>query len=494
MDLFRISDFGFPAGGQSTETSKNHIGGLGPPKRTHFGTWLATCCDLNATVQIEQKTGGLEVRLRVSGLGRFCTAGFLAVWLTFWAVGEGFVLWFLGVGTWALVTGNPPGHGHAPLSLGAALPVGLFLLFWLALWTLGGLGAGLELLRLLFGRDRFLANPAELLVVHSCGFFRRTYRAGPDTLRRFYLLPSRKAVIVETRQGGIELTRLGTEAERDQLAKSLNAYFAFRAEPSAEGVLPACWREGLSPEHDKILMPEPGKRRRAALLMWILFGLVSSAAVYVISAAMAQPTLWGIAVVLVALASAIGWGALWLGLGRNEWKLENSRLVLQRRFGTNCRRVFEAVALELLENNSRDGEPWYELAGVAKDAPAATDLRNSGKHRRVIHRTIGDPTEPRNFALWLSHRCNRPFLDLTTPESKRNKMSDLLIIPSSRPRLACPPRRLQTLFGSHPGPAETPPISALPYPPPWPGHRSPSYTDSPALEMSDTPGPHSHTP
>src|SRR5262249_9593115 len=48
--------------------------------------------------------------------------------------------------------------------------------FWLTLWTFGGIAAGRELLRLLFGRDRFLVNYDGLEVEQSFGLFRLVKR------------------------------------------------------------------------------------------------------------------------------------------------------------------------------------------------------------------------------------------------------------------------------------------------------------------------------
>jgi len=86
--------------------------------------------------------GGLEATLRPPGMQRFTGAGFLTVWLTFWAFGEVFVIWILATGAWALFTGQPPGPGRSLLETGPALTLGLFLLCWLAFWTFGGVMAG----------------------------------------------------------------------------------------------------------------------------------------------------------------------------------------------------------------------------------------------------------------------------------------------------------------------------------------------------------------
>src|SRR5580765_1157950 len=124
----------------------------------------------------ETSASGSVFELKVQGFGRFIGAAFLATWLAGWAAGEAFALSILAFGGWSLVTGRPPGVGHQPVTLIAALPVGLFLLIWLFFWTIGGIAAGRELLRLLYGRDRFVIRQGDLEVEHSYGLFRSIER------------------------------------------------------------------------------------------------------------------------------------------------------------------------------------------------------------------------------------------------------------------------------------------------------------------------------
>ena|SRR5437879_893267 len=96
-------------------------------------------------MKLERTAAGLEAQLRSAGIGRFFGATFLAVWLVGWAVGEAFALWMLVVGGCSLLTGQPPEVGREPIRPELALPVGSFLLFWLTLWTFGGVMAVREL-------------------------------------------------------------------------------------------------------------------------------------------------------------------------------------------------------------------------------------------------------------------------------------------------------------------------------------------------------------
>jgi hypothetical protein len=358
-------------------------------------------------------------------MGRFFSAAFLGFWLAGWTVGEGFAFWMLGRGARSLLTGEPLGAGHKSLGLEAALPVGLFLLFWLTLWTLGGVMAGRELLRLLFGRDRILMGHDTIEIEHSFGLFRWRDTLKRADLRRFYRRPGSVALCVETARGTTELTRLGTPAERAELERTLNAEFHLAAQPAPAGTLPRGWCEVLSLERDPVLVKDPAVRQKQAWTIWIVCVFLALIPLYLLSAARQRPDLLAPVIFFVALAAAAGWEAIWLSFGRNEWRLDKGRLVLQRRFGQNRTPRFEAASLELVEDNSGDNGSSYLLTAVAAGAPARTRSHSVGQHRRTIHSQSDDPTGPRNFGLWLSQRCRLPFADLTTADAKAKELEAL---------------------------------------------------------------------
>ena len=376
-------------------------------------------------MKLERTGAGLETQLRITGLCRFGGVAFLALWLAGWAVGEGFVCWILGRGAWSLLTGQPLGAGQKTLEFTAALPIGLFLVFWLILWTIGGVAAGRELLRLLFGRDILLARHDGLEIKHCCGVFRSQKRLPREEIRRFYRVSTSAPLCVETVSGTTILTSLGTPAERAELEQALNAEFGLESHPPAVGALPKGWCEALSLERDAVLVKDPVVRRKQARTAWIICATLSVVPLYLLTAARDRPDLLGAVVFFIALASAVGSGAVWLSFGRYEWRLDKGRLLLQRRFGANRTPRFEAASLELVEDNSGEGGPTYLLTAVAVGAPARASSHNAGKHRRTIYSKSDDPTEPRNFGLWLSQRCQFPFVDLTTTEAKAKDLEAL---------------------------------------------------------------------
>jgi hypothetical protein len=361
---------------------------------------------------------GLTVELKVKGFGRFIGAGFLTCWLAGWAVGETVAISVLAVGAWSIVTKRPPGVGHDPVSLMAALPIGLFLLVWLTFWTFGGIAAGRELLQLLFGRDRFTVQHDGLVIEHSLGLFRSVVRLSRNEIRRFYPTSAGAALSVETARGTKVLTRLGTRAERAELEETLNREFNIPPQPALAGALPKGWCEELSLERDPVLVKDPAIRRKQARTAWIVFALLSSLWLYFLASGRARSDYLSGIIVLLILSAGVGWGAFWLSHVRDEWRLKKGRLVLQRRFGQNRKERFEAVTLELVEDRSGD-DPSFELQAAAVGAAPLTGLRRTPtRHRRIIHSQSDGPTEPRNLGLWLSERCQVPFADLTTAEAK----------------------------------------------------------------------------
>src|SRR5262249_21562250 len=375
---------------------------------------------------LERTASGLEMQLRATGIVRFLLAGFLSFWLTGWAGGEAFALWMLGGGAGSLPTTGPSSGGHhQPLSVGLAVAVGVFLLFWLTLWTFGGIAAGRELLRLLFGRDRFLVNYDGLDVEQSFGLFRLVKRFPREQIRRFFRTTPFAPLSVETTAGTTVLTRLGTAVERSELEEALNAEFHVEPQPASIGALPKGWCEALSLEDDPVLVKDPAIRSKQARVAWIIFACLSVIPLYLIAANRNRPDLLAGIIFSIAITSAVGWGAIWLSFGRKEWRLQKGRLVLQKRFGQNRTEQFEAVSLELIEDNSGEDGPSYLLMAVAAGAPPRTRSHSAGQHRRVIYSKTDAPTEPRNFGVWVSERCQIPFADQTTAEAKTNELEAL---------------------------------------------------------------------
>jgi hypothetical protein len=354
---------------------------------------------------MERTMEGLEARLKSRGAGRWGGAGFLGVWLAFWTVGEGFVLWILIAGGWALATGRPLGSGNEPLQLAPAVLTGVFLICWLAFWTFGGLMAWHEFFRLLWSADRLVGRSDGLVVARQVGPFTKRRFLPLGTLRGFFRIEAHTSVNANTTDGVVELTRNGTPAEQDKLIA------AFVAELRLPGVdlppiLPSGWREVRAFEGDDVLVKDPAARRTAARVMWLIALPLVWSALTVIGEAREYPGYAVPAALLAAVAGLALWGAGRLTWARDEWRLERGRIARQRRFGSRRREVFSGNSLRLTESTDSDGDRWFRL-----------DLRGDNRTQRLQH-VMNDPTEPRQLGRWLAARTGVPFIDDATPEQR----------------------------------------------------------------------------
>ncbi|WP_414662492.1 hypothetical protein [Horticoccus sp. 23ND18S-11] len=368
---------------------------------------------------------GLEATLKSSGVGRFGGAAFLSVWLTFWVAGEAVVAWILIRGAWSLMTGEPPGVGRAPLETAPALAVGLFMLTWLAFWTLGGVLAGRELLSLLFGRDRFVVRPDALEIEYHFGLFRTLKSFRRDHVRRFYRVPARDILSVDTTRGTVELTRRGTGGDLERLAAALNEAFSIGPLAPDAGALPGEWWELVSPEGDSLVLKSPAVRARVAMVVWMIFLPLALVAGYILNASLAQSSLRSLGAIVGVVAGLVGFGAYRLTYYRSEWVLGPGALTLQQRAHGRVRRQFEATALQLIEERDSEGDHWYRLYAVTTLSAGAVSPAEARKRGREIMSRIGDPTEARNFAHWLVPRCALSFHDGTTETAKAGETARL---------------------------------------------------------------------
>jgi hypothetical protein len=112
---------------------------------------------------------GRQVRLKPRGAGRFFASGFLIFWLCGWAAGEVLALWVLVRGAISLITGEALGSEGGPVAPGPAIAVGVFMVVWLTLWTIGGICAIRELLKMLWAEDRISTASGLLSVSRRLG-------------------------------------------------------------------------------------------------------------------------------------------------------------------------------------------------------------------------------------------------------------------------------------------------------------------------------------
>ncbi|MFA6958442.1 MAG: hypothetical protein WC538_21455 [Thermoanaerobaculia bacterium] len=168
-------------------------------------------------MQVDEGAGTVHLVFRPSGRARFIAIAFLAFWLCGWRAGEWFALRLIVCSLHdkegnqlARLLGHPAGW----------LVAGLVLL-WFVFWTIGGLGAGYELLRMLAGRDALTVAQDEYVVwrgVGPLGVERRFWR---DEVRDLYVSRGSHSLIIEAGGG----RHVVTSAVRPEERAALEARF-----------------------------------------------------------------------------------------------------------------------------------------------------------------------------------------------------------------------------------------------------------------------------
>lgn len=361
------------------------------------------------------------VTLRPHGSGRFFSASILGLWLIGWLAGECFGLWLLGNALVALISGSDSGPVH--LKQGPAVAVGGFVLLWLTIWTIGGLGAMTEFFRLICGEDRVSGENGGLSLQRSRGPFHSRREIPREKLRRL-VLTGRGALAAETTTGFVELSRLGTLEERQAALQSLKAELKLPEIDSAAlaATLPRGWEEVITPEGERAVVPDRAARLRTARIVGAIAAALAWGTVAVLDQVAKKPPVLVPAIQLALATLAATIAAVWLGWGRMEWRPGSGVVTQRRRFGSGVRDVFQARGFELLLANDRSGNvEWYALDAVAdpSDASAPSVMTPlPGKKRKRITSAARDPMIPRQLGAYLARAGNVPFVDRTTPEAR----------------------------------------------------------------------------
>lgn len=362
---------------------------------------------------LDRTEQGLESRLSPQGFGRFGTAAFLFIWLLIWAAGEFAAASLLGWGGWLLATGRPPGPERAPLELAPSLCMGLFLLAWLLFWSLGGILAGREFLRMLFGWERLIAHEGGVFFQRSYGLFRRRRNWGRERLRRFFLTSDHRNLALELDDDLVELSDLGSVRDRLEVVNAFNVELSLDPQPAKRGWLPRGWEEMVSREEALVLVQSPVARQRFGIALWALFLLAATVTAVTIRAALQTNNLTGLAVVVGLATAGLAWAAFHVSATRLEWGLSEGCLLRQKRVLGRVGPPETLRALHLLSGKDSDGDLWHTLVAVEGTEPTSPKQIAETVAMRTLSGRAGDPTELRNFGLYLSTRCGIPYFDHT---------------------------------------------------------------------------------
>src|SRR5207249_1207916 len=162
-------------------------------------------------------------------------------------------------------TGVAPGPGGVALDLGPSVPVGAFLVLWLTLWTVGGVAAIANLLKLLWGEDRIEVASGRLTVTWARGPFRSGRAFERDAIRRIELAGRDDHLSLAMARERVVLSGLGSRSERIAGAGVLRAALGVSEDPpAATAGVPPPWEEIITPEGERALVLSPATRRQQA--------------------------------------------------------------------------------------------------------------------------------------------------------------------------------------------------------------------------------------
>jgi hypothetical protein len=376
------------------------------------------------TAQVEETPEGTRVTLRPQGAARWLSVGFLALWLVGWAAGEVFALGMLGgivaraLG-WVTARGIPTG--------GAGLGLAIFLLFWSAVWTIGGLASLSTAARTGWGVDVFTIGRYGWKLRQGIGPWGGVRRFEAGRVTRVALQRRTHALIAEVDGKSVTLTQFGTEADRCALCERLRAAAGLqeadgtgaattrRGSRSAPRAVPDGYRLETLRDGTECVTRSAGRRVAGAGLMLglALFwnGIVS---VFVLAGAgvlrvkveglpgaAMEVGRWGYWLFLtpfIAVGLGLIAGFVWAAIGREEWRLGAGQLEIRRLIlGREWSRTYADGMLVLTVQTDSDGDDTWRLM---LEAPGTED-RLAG----------GDPAALRALGVFLSERTGWTFRD-----------------------------------------------------------------------------------
>jgi hypothetical protein len=341
---------------------------------------------------------GSTASFRNSGVARFFGAAFLACWLTGWAFGEALALYFLFmlgrsvVGSIAGVSWPVPGGEW--IAGGAAGFAFLFIIVWLTLWTVGGVAAITEFLRLLSGEDRVDVQGTAIEVTRRAGPFRRVRTFDRSAIRRLRLRPKDNAVMIETATSTEEITKYGSIEERRELAEWLQQRLALSADARSldPGSAPRGWTMRTEGGWTILNHMDVRTRRIGAGIVWFITLLMG--AIWVGSITNASRSGAAIALMLTVLLAAC---AIWVSWSEREWLVRSGQLTSRVKFLAWAReRSFQSGRLHVDVSTDSDGDRHYKL-----------EVRDSQGARKITSE-MNDDANVVELGRWLAARTGFP--------------------------------------------------------------------------------------
>jgi hypothetical protein len=339
--------------------------------------------------------------LHSTGLARYFDAAFMLLWLVFWVAGEVVAMVLVG----ALCASAISAALGRPLALasrvaptdGSVTIFLLFLLFWLSLWTLGGFAAITHLLRRLAGRDSITIVGDGLLLTRRAGPFERRRRIALTSILRVRLRSFSQEVVLDTREGTVAVSDLGTADERlavhRWLALSLVLPDAEESRRREREISPS--GRDVETRGFSTIVSYPTRRARIILarVSWAIVAIASLGWIGALRRSAESVTTGELAAAGLTLLVAAG--ALWLTGARTEWILAPGEFRIRRSFFSRTVRAASfhpPASLKVEHYRDSDGDDRYTL--VVQD----------GNRRRVLASALNDPYELGALAEWVAAR------------------------------------------------------------------------------------------
>jgi len=351
--------------------------------------------------------GRWTASFRPGRIARFFGTGILGLWLCGWLAGEilavGIVLASLGVS----VAPDLMRRLHVPELQGPQGASGFalaFMLFWLTLWTLGGLTAAFEMMRLLSGEDRVVWDSDGVEIYRRIGPFRSRRRWRVEKIEHVSLSRPHRALLLHTRRATHALTRWGSKAERaavrDELRRALG--IPAREEAKSAGTeTPKGWVSTPTPEGAWLLVRDPAIRRRQAAVAWSVTLGLAAGAVFAFGPGLVQGT-WETGEALAAVAAALvlalfAFGSAWLSQGGTEMVVRPGEIEIRKRFfSRRSSQKLKPLRLRVEHSTDSDGDDWFELQARA------------GLDRRTIARRMNESESVLGLARWIAAKSGAP--------------------------------------------------------------------------------------
>ena len=346
---------------------------------------------------------------------RFFATAILVPWLVLWVLGEALAAAIL------LASLDLPG-GTALLGLfgefartaapdlvaryawreipgpGSASPLALsFIGAWLAIWTLAGIVALQQIVRLHASEDRLEWDGAGIEVLHRTGPFRsrRSWRA--DQIEHLSLSRADRALLVHTRRATHALTPWGTKRQRaavcDEIRRALRSPGRALAKP-AGAEPPRGWVSSPAGEGGTRLRRDLGRR---APLAWFATGTLAAAAAIAWSNGSLDvawlPVAGGGAVAAAAAVALATAASARYSFGGTEVVFRKGEIEFRRGpLAWGARETLKPFRLYVGHTTDDDGDDWFELQA------------RSGDRHRAIEREMNDSETVLLLARWLADR------------------------------------------------------------------------------------------